>query len=117
MHLPRAWSVPWLSTVHCWALVPLQVNISTGVKSAVPAPRTSTHSPSTPVIASVLLEAEPLLVPGVGEAEAEPLPLGAGAAEGLPLLLGAGEAEVPLLLVLAAGPAELPPPVIALKIL
>src|ERR1700683_5423198 len=95
MHFPSAWSVPSLSTVHCWALVPSQVAVCTGVKSAVFAPWTSTHIPSMPVIASVLPEAEPLLVPVDGAEEAEALGL-------LPLGL-------------AAGAAEVPPPVIAFR--
>src|ERR1700731_3800396 len=113
MHFPSAWSVPSLSTVHCWALVPSQVAVCTGVKSAVFPPWTSTHIPSMPVIASVLPEAEPLLVPGDGEAA--PLALGDGEAEAEPLVLGVGEAEELLLWVLAAGALEVPPPVIALK--
>src|ERR1700685_3464254 len=102
MHFPSAWSVPSLSTVHCWALVPSQGAVCTGVKSAVFAPWTSTHIPSMPVIASVLPEAEPLLVPVDGAEEAEALGLGAGVAEALPLGL-------------AAGAAEVPPPVIAFR--
>src|ERR1022692_936267 len=46
MHLPKACSVlPAWTTVHCWALVPLQVYTWTGVKFALLAPRTSTHRP------------------------------------------------------------------------
>src|SRR4051794_15592131 len=37
--------------IHCWLLPPLQVQISTAVPLAVPAPLTSRHSPDpTPVI-------------------------------------------------------------------
>src|SRR6201996_9631772 len=51
MHLPSACSVlPAWTTVHCCALVPLQVYTWTGVKFAVFAPRTSTHRPPYPVI-------------------------------------------------------------------
>ena len=45
-HLPSACRVlPAWTTVHCWALVPLQVYTWTGVKLAELAPRTSTHRP------------------------------------------------------------------------
>ena len=49
-HLPRTWRVLPAATVHCCALVPLQVYTWIGLKFAVLADRSSRHIPSDPVI-------------------------------------------------------------------